>query len=102
MAKDKKYAFRISQADLDEIRKKAAQANMTVTAYLTSCALRKRIVVVEGLDPIYRQIKGIGGNLNQLTVLCRMGRITCPRLTEVTEGLAEVYSQLVVLSGGKH
>jgi hypothetical protein len=99
MAKNKKYAFRISQADLDEIRRKAAQANMTVTAYLTACALRKRIVIVDGLDPVFRQLKGIGANLNQLTVLCRMGRITCPRLTEVTESLAEVYSQLAILSG---
>jgi hypothetical protein len=102
MAKEKTFAFRISQEDLDEIRKKAAQANMTVTDYFTTCALRKRIVIVEGLDPMFRQLKGIGGNLNQLTMLCRMGRITCPRLTEVTEGLAEIYSQLAILSGRNH
>lgn len=95
----KPYAFRVSQVDLDVIRLKAGQAQMTVTDYLITCALRKRIVIVDGLDPVLRQLKGIGNNLNQLTVLCRMGRITCPRLTEVKEGLADVYSQLAVLSG---
>jgi hypothetical protein len=98
----KPYAFRVSQADLDIIRLKAGQANMNVTSYLITCALRKRIVIVDGLDPVLRQLKGIGANLNQLTTLCRMGRITCPRLTEVKEELAEVYSQLAVLSGGTH
>lgn len=94
----KPYAFRVGQADLDAIRLKAGQAHMTMTDYLTTCAIHKKIVVVDGLDPVLRQLKGIGNNLNQLTVLCRMGRITCPSLTEVKEKLADVYSQLAVLS----
>ena len=95
----KPYTFRVNEADFDAIRLKAGLAKITVTAYLISCALHKKIVVVEGLDPVLRQLKVIGNNLNQLTVLCRIGRIICPSLAEVKEGLADVYSQLAVLSG---
>ena len=98
----KPYAFRASQTELDTIRRRAGQASMTVTAYLIACALHKKIVVVDGLDSVLHQLKAIGNNLNQLTVLCRLGRITCPGLTEVKEKLADVYDQLTVLSGRAH
>lgn len=62
--KDKTYAFRVSSADLGRIKANAKRANMTVTDYLTACALNKKITVIDGLDSLLPELKAQGRNLN--------------------------------------
>ena len=71
--KNKKLSIRISEADWQQVHDKAEQANMTLTEYVTTCCLGKQIVVIDGLEEVIRQQKGIGRNLNQLTTLANMG-----------------------------
>ena len=47
--------------------------------YLTACALEKEIVRVDGLDDLLSELKAQGRNLNQLTTLATMGRISVLR-----------------------
>ncbi len=70
---------RMTPADKKAIRQRAKAAGMTVTDYLTTCALGKEIVRVEGLDDLLSELKAQGRNLNQLTTLANMGRITVLR-----------------------
>jgi len=63
---------------------------MTVTDYLTTCALGKRIIRMDGLDAVLTELKAQGRNLNQLTVLANMGRLTVVR----GDDLAESYTVL--------
>ena len=70
---------RMTLADKKAIRQRAKAAGMTVTDYLTICALGKEIVRVEGLDDLLSELKAQGRNLNQLTTLANMGRITVLR-----------------------
>ena len=70
---------RMTPADKKTIRQRAKAAGMTVTDYLTTCALGKEIVRVEGLDDLLSELKAQGRNLNQLTTLANMGRITVLR-----------------------
>ena len=67
---------RMTAADKKAIRQRAKAAGMTVTDYLTTCALGKDIVRVDGLDDLLSELKAQGRNLNQLTTLANMGRIT--------------------------
>ena len=60
MKKDKQFSIRISEQDLEAIRRKAAQAHMTQSAYVTACCLGKRIVIMDGLKDVLRQQKAIG------------------------------------------
>ena len=55
MKKDKQFSIRISEQDLEAIRRKAAQAHMTQSAYVTACCLRKQIVILDGLKEVLRQ-----------------------------------------------
>ena len=66
MKKDKQFSIRISEQDLETIRRKAAQAQMSQSDYVTACCLGKRIVILDGLKEVLRQQKAIGNNLNQL------------------------------------
>ena len=52
---------------------------MTLTDYLCICGLRQEIVRVEGLDAVLSELKAQGRNLNQLTTLANMGRLTVLR-----------------------
>ena len=70
---------RMTPADKKAIYQRAKAVGMTVTDYLTSCALEKEIVRVDGLDDLLSELKAQGRNLNQLTALANMGRISVLR-----------------------
>ena len=50
MRKNKQFSIRISEQDLNAIRRKAAQARMTQSDYVTACCLGKHIVILDGLE----------------------------------------------------
>ena len=77
--KTKIITARMTQADKQAIYQRAKAAGMTVTDYLTTCALGKEIVRVDGLDDLLSELKAQGRNLNQLTTLANMGRISVLR-----------------------
>ena len=81
---------RMTPENKQKIKQRATDAGMTVTDYLTTCALGKKIVRVDGLDTILAELKAQGRNLNQLTVLANMGRVTVVRGDE----LAGIYAYL--------
>lgn len=83
-------SIRISEENLQKIHRKAEQAKLSVTDYVTRCCLGKQITVVEGLDEVARQQKAIGRNLNQLTTLANMGRIRTVHLEELTQQYGQV------------
>lgn len=95
--KNKNFAFRISEQDLKEIKQKAKLANLTATEYLIKSALGKEIVVIDGLPQMIGQLKSIGNNLNQLTMLAQLRRIETVNLSETSHQLNQIYSQLRVL-----
>ena len=55
MRKNKQFSIRISEQDLETIRRKAAQAHMSQSDYVTACCLGKRIVILNGLKDVLRQ-----------------------------------------------
>ena len=81
---------RMTPADKKAIRQRAKAASMTVADYLTICALGKEIVRVDGLDDLLSELKAQGRNLNQLTTLANMGRLTVLR----GDDLIQAYSKL--------
>ena len=74
---------RMTPADKKAITQRAKAAGMTVTDYLTTCALGKEIVQVDGLDDLLSELKAQGRNLNQLTTLANMGRLSVLRGDEL-------------------
>ena len=85
MKKDKQFSIRISAQDLETIRRKAAQAHMSQSDYVTACCLGKRIVILDGLKEVLRQQKAIGNNLNQLAVLTNMGKVQFAKLDSAVQ-----------------
>lgn len=92
--KNKRITLRVSDADWQKLHDKAEAARMTLTEYLTASGLQKEIVIIDGLDEVIRQQKGIGRNLNQLTALSNMGKVKTVYLQEFTSAYAQVSSLL--------
>lgn len=85
---------RMTPEDKQKIEQRAANAGMTVTDYLTTCALGKKIIRVDGLDKILAELKAHGRNLNQLTVLANMERLTVVRGDDLADGYAALCEQV--------
>ena len=100
MRKNKQFSIRISAQDLETIRRKAAQAHMTQSDYVTACCLGKRIVILDGLKDVLRQQKAIGNNLNQLAVLANMGKVQFANLDTATQAFAKINTALRELQEG--
>ena len=88
--KNKRITLRVSETDWQKLHDKADAAHMTLTDYLTVCGLQKEIVIIDGLDEVIRQQKGVGRNLNQLTTLANMGKVNVVYLRELTDAYAQV------------
>ena len=86
--------LRVTSQTKDRIRAKARELGLTVTDYLCLCGLGKEIVRVDGLDKVLSELKAQGRNLNQLTTLANMGKITVVYGDRLAEGYGQVSEQL--------
>lgn len=94
MNKDAKLSIRISTEDLENIKRRAKQARMSQSDYITSCCLGRQVVVIEDLKEVAKQLRAIGNNLNRITVLANMGRISTVGLNRTAEELAGISASL--------
>ena len=100
MKKGKQFSIRIAAQDLETIRRKAAQAHMTQSDYVTSCCLGKKIIILDGLKEVLRQQKAIGNNLNQLAVLANMGKVQFANLDSAAQEFAKINTALREIQEG--
>ena len=72
---------------------------MTTTAYLINRALKDdNIIILEDLKPLCHELRKIGTNLNQLTMLAHRGQISCVDLTELSEEVKALWQPLNLLT----
>ena len=86
--------LRVTPRTKETIRERAKAAGLTVTDYLCYSGLAKEIVRVEGLEQVLSELKAQGRNLNQLTTLANMGRVTVVKGDALAENYGKIYEQL--------
>ena len=86
--------LRVTPRTKKTIYDRAKDAGLTVTDYLCYSGLGKEIVRVDGLDQVLSELKAQGRNLNQLTILANMGRVTVVKGEALAENYAKIYEQL--------
>ena len=92
--RDKKMSFWVSEAEQKKIKKLVAKTGLSQREYLLSAALGRTIYQVEELKPTLFELKAIGRNVNQLTMLAHQGRVTTVNLTEATSALERNYAAI--------
>ena len=97
MQREKKteiITLRVTPRTKSVIQERAKSVNKTVTDYLCLCGLGKEIVQVKGLDKVLSELKAQGRNLNQLTTLVNMGKVTVVYGDRLAESYRQVSEQL--------
>ena len=92
--KSESITLRVTLHVKEAIRERAKAAGLTVTDYLCYSGLGKEIVRVEGLEQVLSELKAQGRNLNQLTTLANMGRVTVLKGDALAENYGKIYEQL--------
>lgn len=77
--------FKVSEHENEIIRNKAEKAKANLSAYVRSASMNKEIVVIDGLREMIPELNSIGNNLNQTTVLLKMGNIKNPSFDVIKE-----------------
>lgn len=92
--------LRVTPRTKETIQERAKAAGLTVTDYLCYSGLAKEIVRVEGLEQMLSELKAQGRNLNQLTTLANMGRVSVVKGDALAENYGKIYEQLRELLKG--
>ena len=95
---DTRLTIRLTPEQYESITARAETAMMAPSAYVRAAAMRHKVTVVPGLDEMTHELKGIGRNLNQLTVLANMGKINLVYLMETYEQLGKLLQKLCELA----
>ena len=101
MKKDVKFSTRMASTDREAIKELAKQSGMSMSDYVTACCLGKRIIVIDEQKELLRQLKGIGSNINRLTVLANMGKVQVSGLDKAAQELSEVSAALRAVMEGR-
>ncbi len=94
--------IRLTQEEYESICSRAESAMMTPSAYVRAAAMRHKVIVVPGLKELAHELKGIGRNLNQLTMLANAGAIRTVNLAETEKQMNRVYIALSEVSSMGH
>lgn len=89
--------FYVTEADSRRIHQKTEACGVSLTKYLTDCAVGKEIVRIDALSEFTKALKAQGNNLNQLTTLANMGRITAVNVREACVLYADIQRSLKAL-----
>lgn len=98
-SKTERITFRISPNELKKIEANADRANMKMSEYLRHASLNKEILVIEDIKSFTKELRGIGTNLNQLTILCHKGKISCLDISATKKKVNDIWQFLNLLMG---
>ena len=97
--KDIRITVRLTPEQYASISARAETAQMAPSAYIRAAAMHHKVVVVDGLKELTHELKGLGRNLNQLTMLAHQGRFSAPDLHGMIRAFERVYDRLYELAG---
>ncbi|WP_442871306.1 plasmid mobilization protein [Anaerotignum sp.] len=95
--KKKPFAFRISESGYKTLKQKSKRGKVTMTEFLERAITDKDVVVVDGVQELISELKAIGRNLNQLTMLANMGKVDTVYLADTKAQLSNIYEKLSAL-----
>jgi uncharacterized protein (DUF1778 family) len=91
--KSERFNIRMTPQEKAAIIGRAKRAGRTASEFMIDTALNRKIIVIDSLPEMVIQLKALGRNLNQLTVLCNRGKVQTVKLDEFEETLADIHSE---------
>ncbi|HEY5557775.1 MAG TPA: plasmid mobilization relaxosome protein MobC [Acetobacterium sp.] len=87
-------SFRATDEVYRKIKENAEKANLKIGTYVALTYEGGDLVVIDGLKDFMDEQMKIGRNLNQLTKMCHVGKITAPDLKSIQSTMNDIYIKL--------
>lgn len=87
-------SIHVTPQEKNMIRRKAQQANMTMTDYIISAIQGDEIIVCDGLVPLFVELKRIGNNVNQIAYKVNSGVVRAVGLRETQQELNKISERI--------
>ncbi len=81
--RNRTITIRCTDDEYERIHHKAERHKLSLSDFVLRSAMKKKIIVADGLDQVAKQQKAIGRNLNQIAKLAHEGRLHSVRLDEL-------------------
>lgn len=96
--KDRAFTVRFTEEQFQHIAEQADRAMMSPSNYIRAVAMRGKVNVILDGKSVVRELRAIGNNLNQLTVLANIGQINAVYLEQVHQDLSRLYDAFFSLA----
>lgn len=96
--RDRAFTVRFTAEQFQYVLEQAELAMMSPSNYIRAAAMRGKVNVILDGKMVARELKAIGNNLNQLTVLANMGHINTVHLEQAHEHLSKFYDAFFALA----
>ncbi|MBQ6946070.1 MAG: plasmid mobilization relaxosome protein MobC [Ruminococcus sp.] len=83
--KTERVSLRFSHSEKEKLSSKAAEARMSMSQYLLALSEQKKIIVVDELPELIRQIIKIGTNVNQIAMVANTHKSVSQKQIETVE-----------------
>ena len=91
--KSERFNLRMTPKEKATVIGRAKRAGRRLK-FMIDTALNRKIIVIDSLPEMVSQLKALGRNLNQLVILCNMGKVQAVKLDEFEETFANIHSEL--------
>ena len=96
LKKSTDFHVRISDDELELIDEKARQLRMTRSKYVIQSALHQKIITLDNtaIKQLTSELRKIGINVNQIVILCNMGKLQCVHIEDTKNEITKVWEEL--------
>ena len=96
LKKSTDFHVRISNDELELIDEKAHRLRMTRSKYVIQAALHQKIITLDNtaIKQLTSELRKIGININQIAILCNMGKLECVHIEDTKSEITKVWEEL--------
>jgi|GEM_PF-1098990 len=105
LIKNERIELRVSKNEKKLISKKASELNISNSAYILQCVRQNRIVTLNGVKDVVRQLYKIGTNVNQIATKANsINYISKDEIKKTQDLLASVFKIIdkFIIENNKH
>ena len=97
--RNKTLTIRVTEDELAEIIQQTMKARLNLTEFILASTRRTEIILPPDTTPLLKELKRIGGNINQIAARVNSGAAYAPGLKEAAKALLDALLPLVAEAG---
>ena len=94
--KNRRLEIRLTEDELYEIDNRSKKLRMSRSKFLLQAALHQKIIVLDStsIKQLTSELRKIGININQIAILCNMGKLECVDIEDTKSEITKVWEEL--------